>query len=104
MRSESRNMKGQDLMNKGKQMYSRHANASPVGGLPGSRPPSGRATGMNGLQSPYKQIDHDPPLIRRGVTSDEYSLHRLNLHQEFQGRKGHLKVNSNTRGYEQPIR
>ena len=52
----------------------------------------------------YKQIDHDPPLIRRGVTSDEYSLHRLNLHQEFQGRKGHLKVNSNTRGYEQPIR
>lgn len=95
-------------MSKGKQIYSRHINQSesPIGQLLGSRPPSGK-THVNGLNimngTDYQKNinDNRPPMLRRGVTADEYSLHRLNMHQEYQNRRGHLKVN---KGYEQPIR
>jgi hypothetical protein len=104
------------VKSKGKQIYSRHINHpdSPIGSLSGSRPSSGKSLNgqvnpssvgmnlLNGLQTRNQNSTYgDPPLLRRGMTQDEYSSKNLNLHHNYQDRRGNMKT---TTAYEQPIR
>lgn len=81
--------------------------------MTGSRPSSGKANiinghssgadvGMNlsnGSQNRHENAQFsDPPLLKRGVTTDEYNS-GFNLHHNYQDRRGHIKV-----PYEQSIR
>ena len=117
-RPEVRSLSAQVVKSKGKQIYSRHINHpdSPIGSISGSRPSSGNASALNGqinnnsvgmnllngLQNRNQNSNYgDPPLLRRGMTTDEYASKNLNLHHNFQDRRGNLKVAT---AYEQPIR
>ncbi|XP_060562024.1 alpha-tubulin N-acetyltransferase 1-like isoform X2 [Ruditapes philippinarum] len=113
---EVRSLSAQVVKSKGKQIYSRHINHpdSPIGSLSGSRPSSGKSLNgqvnpssvgmnlLNGLQTRNQNSTYgDPPLLRRGMTQDEYSSKNLNLHHNYQDRRGNMKT---TTAYEQPIR
>ena len=102
-------------------MYSRHLNSeSPVLG-PGPKPDSNLSNANKNqnakvMDPPFlTRVPSDPPLLqrdpphldireplplKRGVTSaaDNY-VHNLNLHHDYQGRRGHMRVN-----YAQPLR
>ena len=36
---------------------------------------------------------NDPPLLKRNRTADDY-LKNMNFHHEYQGRRGHMRVNT----------
>lgn len=100
----------------GKQIYSRHINhsdshmASGTGSRPSSSKQQQQTDGLSStkldfnMASGVKPVNlntrySDPPLLRRGITTDNYKTN-LNLHHNYQDRRGHMKIN----GYEQPIR
>lgn len=39
------------------------------------------------------ELHRTPPLLKRNVTADDY-LQNMNLHQDYQGRRGHMRVNT----------
>lgn len=81
-------------------MYSRHRNnaESPIGLRQGSRPSSGtNALHVNDVPNRNDIAKYESTLKRTASANDAYNL---NLHQDFQGRKGHLR----SRPFENHIR
>ncbi|XP_052790660.1 uncharacterized protein LOC128224721 isoform X2 [Mya arenaria] len=105
VRSDSRNVTAQELINKGHQMYSRHRNTgdTPIGSIQGSRPSSGsvpinRDITLNGVPNRNNNSEYKESSLKRTASAND--AYNLNLHQEYQGRRGHLR----TRNVDEHIR
>lgn len=84
-------------------LYSRHGNTPPPGSRPSSntqqpRPPSNTITNNDRTRSrnynPEPPRPESPPMLQRNGPSRNYR-DMMNLHQDYQGRSGHLKYNGN---------
>ncbi|XP_052223191.1 alpha-tubulin N-acetyltransferase 1-like isoform X2 [Dreissena polymorpha] len=96
----------QEIMSSRSQNQSRFrkTNESPIGGAQGSRPNSSNITATNGINGNGEHNRNnnsffsDGLLLKRGASAHDAGL---NLHQEYQGRRGHLRTRPTL---EMPIR